>query len=269
MQRLEVVARLFPQVLSGEKTSTIRWREATIVPGPMMYVCQDDPHRTAIVEVTRCTPMPLREVASFLDKTDVWPDDVMLAGMREHYPTIGLSDRVDVIEHKPADRRTLSIATLALETGGRIGVCRLPGLHGDLDCDLAQIKQWSPSIVLSMTEQAEMGRCGNGELGSRLGREGINWAHLPVRDFASPDGEGAAGWADLSERLHDLLDQGEGVLLHCRGGQGRSGMIALRLLVERGLDAAAALKWLRRERPGAVETREQLAWASMVPHPPD
>ena len=264
MQQLPVVARLFPHVLSGEKTSTIRWRETPIAPGPMMYVCQDDSTRTAIVEVTRCTSMPLSEVAAFLDKVDVWPDDVLLAGMREHYPAIALSDVVDVIEHEPADRRTLVIATLVLNTGGRIGVCRLPGHYGDIEYDLAQIRQWAPAIVLSMTEQAEMDQCGSGELGSQLGQAAIDWAHLPVRDFRGLDAARAAQWPELSRRLHTLLDDGEGVLLHCRGGKGRSGMIALRLLVERGDDPDVALKRLRQERPGAVETEEQRAWAAMI-----
>jgi hypothetical protein len=38
-------------------------------------------------------------------------------------------------------------------------------------------------------------------------------------------------------------------------------MIALRLMVERGEPAEAALARLRAARPGAVETAEQLAWA--------
>jgi hypothetical protein len=101
IQTLEVVGRLFPLVLSGEKTSTIRFREPRIVPGPMRYVCSDDSGKTAVVNVTKCTDMPLASVAAYLGKTDEWPDDVMLSGMREHYPDIELSDIVQVIEHKP------------------------------------------------------------------------------------------------------------------------------------------------------------------------
>ena len=41
----------------------------------------------------------------------------------------------------------------------------------------------------------------------------------------------------------------------------RSGMIALRLMVERGADPDEALKRLRAVRPGAVETDEQRLWA--------
>lgn len=99
MQQLVVVARLFPAVLRGEKRATIRWRERRIEPGLMRYVDADDPGRTAIVRVTRCTDMPLSEAAAFLGQERAWPRDAMLAGMREHYPAIAWDDSVQVIEH--------------------------------------------------------------------------------------------------------------------------------------------------------------------------
>ena len=48
-------------------------------------------------------------------------------------------------------------------------------------------------------------------------------------------------WPGNSTFMHRTLDKGGAVLLRCRGGQGRSGMIALRLLVERGADGYQAL----------------------------
>ena len=99
MQKLGVVPRLFPLIENGEKTSTIRWREAPVTPGPLLYVCNGDASRTSIVEVTRVTRMRLDQAAALLGRQDEWPDDVMLEGMREHYPAITLADEVDVIEH--------------------------------------------------------------------------------------------------------------------------------------------------------------------------
>jgi hypothetical protein len=106
MQTLGVVARLFPAILSGEKTSTIRWREPRIAPGFMRYVCDEEPDRTTVVWVTRVTSMPLSEAAAFVGREADWPEAIMLAGMREHYPQIGWSDTVEVIEHlTPAETR--------------------------------------------------------------------------------------------------------------------------------------------------------------------
>ena len=101
MQSLKVVDRLFGAILRGEKTHTIRWREPRIVPGPMTYVCNGNPSRTVVVMVTRCTDVPLSAAAAQVGKQDVWPDAVLLAGMREHYPAIELTEIVQVIEHEP------------------------------------------------------------------------------------------------------------------------------------------------------------------------
>lgn len=100
-QTLTVVARLFPLILSGEKTSTIRWRETRIRPGPMLFRCETDPARTVSVVVSRCSDMPLSQAAAFVGRSEDWPDAVMLTGMRLHYPDIQLSSIVQVIEFHP------------------------------------------------------------------------------------------------------------------------------------------------------------------------
>lgn len=100
MQKLDVVERLFPLVITGEKTSTIRFREQRIQVGPMVYWCEGNSAKTVTVWVNRCTDMPLSEVTWFLGKTEKWPEEVILKDMREHYSEIKLSDIVQVIEHE-------------------------------------------------------------------------------------------------------------------------------------------------------------------------
>ncbi|MFO1069045.1 MAG: hypothetical protein U1E14_11045 [Geminicoccaceae bacterium] len=154
-----------------------------------------------------------------------------------------------------------AIATLPLPNGGRLGISRLPGTGGDLDGDVAVIAAWGAALVVSMTETAEMERHGAAGLPEALAATGIAWVHLPIRDYGAPDGSSGPSWPELSAGLHAILDRGDGVLLHCRGGLGRSGMVALRLMVERGEDGTGALCRLRAARPGAVETDAQQAWA--------
>ena len=100
MQSLRVAGRLYPDVSSGEKTSTIRWREPRIVVGPMTFIHHEQPEKTVVVTVTRCTDMKLRKAAELVGRADEWPDEIMLAGMREHYPEIELNSVVQVVEFK-------------------------------------------------------------------------------------------------------------------------------------------------------------------------
>ncbi len=152
-----------------------------------------------------------------------------------------------------------TIATLTLDNEARIGICRLPGRSGDLAGDLAQIVEWRAALVVSMTEADEMVAKGAGGLEAALGTVGIGWRHFPIHDYGAP-ANADMRWPQLSQELHAMLDQGQAVLLHCAGGKGRSGMVALRLLTERGLEPDVALALIRAMRPGAVETQAQEAW---------
>ena len=58
---------------------------------------------------------------------------------------------------------------------------------------------------------------------------------------------------------------GRGVAVHCRAGIGRSGMVALRLMIEAGEAPDDALARLRTVRPCAVETTAQMHWAMSAP----
>ena len=152
------------------------------------------------------------------------------------------------------------ISTLEIDGGARLGIAPLPGRFGEALADLAVLARWHPDLVLSMTVEDEMARHNMADLAGMLAGMGIAHAHFPIRDFGVP--EGVEGWAGLAPRLHGILDGGGAVLAHCHGGQGRSGMVLLRLMVERCSDAHEALASLRERRPGAVETEAQFAWAA-------
>lgn len=154
-----------------------------------------------------------------------------------------------------------TIATLTLANGARIGISRLPGRSGDLAGDVARIAEWGAAFVVSMTEADEMVAKGAGGLELALSKADIGWWHFPIHDYGAP-ANADLRWPPLSAGLHAALDQGHPVLLHCAGGKGRSGMVALRLLTERGVESEAALAMIRDVRPGAVETEAQEAWGS-------
>jgi protein-tyrosine phosphatase len=153
------------------------------------------------------------------------------------------------------------IASVTLGSGGSLGLCRLPGRYGELQKDVAFIQAWKPALVLSMTEKTEMEALGAAELPRVLFENNIGWRHFPIPDFGVPEPMIEANWPKISKEIHDHILAKNNVLLHCRGGIGRSGMVALRLMIEFGEQPDEALQRLRLVRAGAVETDAQLAWA--------
>lgn len=146
------------------------------------------------------------------------------------------------------------IAPLPLRAG-TLALCPLPRDQADR----AQLAAFAPDLVVTMTQADEMAALGAGDLPGWLAARGIGWAHFPVADFSTPP-EGA-DWPALSAQVRTVLARGRRVLVHCRGGLGRSGMVALRLMVETGEAPDIALARLRAARPGAVETEAQARWA--------
>ena len=86
-----------------------------------------------------------------------------------------------------------------------------------------------------------------------------DWRQAPIADYSVPDQAFEARWPTLAATMHRLLIAGERVLIHCRGGRGRSGLVAARLLIDRGQNAPVALATVRLAQPGAVETADQEA----------
>jgi len=127
----------------------------------------------------------------------------------------------------------------------------------DLDIDLQAILDWGGKVLVTLMEQYELRQLGVEDIGERAGEIGLKWYHLPIQDVSIPDSEFEKTWDVVSPILHKHLDAGEHVVIHCRGGLGRTGTIAARLLVESGETPQNALHRVRVARVGSVETEEQ------------
>lgn len=151
---------------------------------------------------------------------------------------------------------------------GILALTGLPGDNGPYGDDFDHIRDWQPALVISLTTTEEMQTAGARDLGADLQATGCRWVHLPVPDFTAPSEKVIAAWPPVSHSARQALAGGGRVLVHCRGGCGRSGMVALRLMIEAGELPDAALERLRALRPCAVETEAQLAWAMSAPRQP-
>jgi len=148
--------------------------------------------------------------------------------------------------------------------GGILALAPLPGDGGDYHGDLDHIASWAPAFLLTLALPEELFAAGAMTLGQDIQDRGSRWLHLPVRAGDTPDPAFTRSWPEASARMRRALIGGGRVLVHGRGGHGRSGMVALRLMIETGEVPDTALARLRAIRPGAVATRAQLDWARAV-----
>lgn len=146
--------------------------------------------------------------------------------------------------------------------GGVLGICPIPGRFGTYHADMTVVRDWSAQLVLSLTEAKEFSTAGAQGFQADLAAAGILWKHIPIEDFATPSAQALRDWSDISHQVVTVLHAGGHVLVHCFGGCGRSGMIALRMMVALGEDPQTAFRRLRAARPCAVETVAQLSWAT-------
>ena len=150
---------------------------------------------------------------------------------------------------------------------GRIGLTFCPGKYDphamsgawdrDLALDLDAIRDWGAAAVVTLLEPKELTLLRVERLGEEILRRKMSWFHLPIVDVSIPDEQFEKEWDVAGEELRSILRRGLDVLVHCRGGLGRAGTIAARLLIELGMEPKKAIESVRAVRPGAIETTDQ------------
>ena len=142
---------------------------------------------------------------------------------------------------------------LPLAEGGRLIFTPCPGTKGvALEQSLSQLKQAGASAVISLTPQSEMARLEVEALPEACSNQGLNWFHLPVEDDAAPAAEFGLGWARDRAKIQAILDQGGALAIHCKGGSGRTGLMAAVILLGRGLGLEQVTAMVQGLRPKAL-----------------
>ncbi len=151
---------------------------------------------------------------------------------------------------------------------GRIGITLCPGkkdAHAwkgpadrDLGLDLDEVQRWGATAVISLITEKEIDSLQVRGLCEAVEERHMEWWHLPIPDMNPPGSDFERGWRIAGEAIRDRLCMGFDVLVHCKGGLGRAGTVAARLLVELGGNWEDAVRKVRKARSDdAIETEEQ------------
>jgi ADP-ribosyl-[dinitrogen reductase] hydrolase len=173
---------------------------------------------------------------------------------------------VDVI--RTSLTHPLQIASVVAGEGlGRVGITFCPGKKQrsaatgawdrDLGVDISAIADWGAVALVTLIEDHEIDALGVPLLGATATRHHLDWLHLPIRDVSVPTRAFEKAWREVGPGLRSRLRAGFDVVVHCKGGLGRAGTVAARLLIDCGMTPQEALLRVRAARPGAVETLGQ------------
>ena len=83
----------------------------------------------------------------------------------------------------------------------------------------------------------------------------LNYLHLPTPDLSAPQMEEID---TAVEFIHENIKNKESVMVHCAAGMGRAGTILACYLVKyKKFSAMDAIKKIRKERPGSIQSEVQ------------
>ncbi|MCD4533840.1 hypothetical protein LRP67_07075 [Nocardioides sp. cx-169] len=147
----------------------------------------------------------------------------------------------------------MELFAVARDGAGTLSTMTMPSYD-----DLTRLAAAGVERVVCLLPEPEAAQLGLADEEAVAEGAGVRFHRLPVADFGVPDQD--AAWALVGEVAAALAD-GEHVVVHCRGGIGRSSVLAAALLVAEGVSPAEAWARLTAARGVPVpETDEQRAF---------
>jgi protein-tyrosine phosphatase len=142
---------------------------------------------------------------------------------------------------------------------GKLALAARPRGGDWLEDEIVDWKRQGVDAVLSLLTRDEEGDLDLLGEAREAGKQGLEFRSFPIPDRQVPKSE--AMLAEALEETSRVLSEGKNVLVHCRQGVGRSGLVAACLLVRKGMSPGAAVQKISLAREVPVpETEEQKEW---------
>jgi protein-tyrosine phosphatase len=194
-------------------------------------------------------------------------------GLRPVPSPEGLSTLAEAGTYAPRGARTsdsdpYTVAWVDVDgVAGRIGIAMAPGRHDragtttwwrDLHADLRRLRHVHRTHVLvTLLTDDELRDLSIANLAAALEVHGVESLRLAIRDGGVPAASQEDAMMALVHAIVRRLRDGRTIVVHCRAGQGRSGLVVATILAVLGCPPAMAIERVRLTQPRAVETLSQ------------
>jgi len=142
---------------------------------------------------------------------------------------------------------------LTLDNGARLIFTPCPGTkEASLHVSLKTLREAGADAVVTMMPDAELNQFNANALPAECEALGLAWFQLPVEDDCAPEMPFAGAFANHKAELLSRLAVGQTLAIHCRGGSGRTGLMAAILLLEAGYAPTQVKTLVQGLRPKAL-----------------
>lgn len=142
---------------------------------------------------------------------------------------------------------------LALDNGASFIFTPCPGTQdAPLAESVATLKAQQADAVISLLSDHELDELGVPELGQQITAQGMAWYQLPIEDFQAPEQAFFDAFLPVKAELLARIEEQQTIVIHCRGGSGRTGLVAAMLLLEGGQPWSKVKPLIQGIRPKAL-----------------
>jgi len=142
---------------------------------------------------------------------------------------------------------------------GRLGIMPRPRGNDWLEDEVLAWRRAGVDVAVSLLTPDEVAQLELLHEGELCHASEIQFLSFPIVDREVP--ESKESFPELISMLSDFLSDGKSIAVHCRQGIGRASLVAIALLVWRGIDPEVAIQRVIATRGCTVpETPEQRRW---------